>query len=89
MVDCNGELACLWQDFDVEKKIWCAMIALDKVGVEIHGRVQWRADLKEALVGGIKLRFELVGGTFIEIELANILDSTPIARKSICLSVGG
>ena len=41
-MDCNGELACLWQDFDVEKKIWCAMIALDKVGVEIHGRVQWR-----------------------------------------------
>ncbi|KAH0885217.1 LOW QUALITY PROTEIN: hypothetical protein HID58_061313, partial [Brassica napus] len=39
MVDCNGELACLWQDFDVEKKIWCAMIALDKVGVEIHGGV--------------------------------------------------
>ena len=42
MVDCNGKLACLWQDFDVEKKIWCAMIALDKVGVGIHGRVHWR-----------------------------------------------
>ena len=30
------------------------------------------ADLEEALVGGIKLRFKLVGGTFIEIELAVI-----------------
>lgn len=39
VVECNGKLALLWEDS--EEKIWCAMIALDKVGVEIHGRVEW------------------------------------------------
>ncbi|CAH8326545.1 unnamed protein product [Eruca vesicaria subsp. sativa] len=39
MVECNGKLVLLREDS--EKKIWCAMIALDKVGVEIHGRVEW------------------------------------------------
>ncbi|KAJ4880690.1 F-box/kelch-repeat protein [Raphanus sativus] len=39
MVECNGKLALLWKDS--EEKIWCAMIALDRVGVEIHGRVEW------------------------------------------------
>ncbi|RID50548.1 hypothetical protein BRARA_H01272 [Brassica rapa] len=39
VVECNGKLALLWEDS--EEKIWCAMIAMDKVGVEIHGRVEW------------------------------------------------
>ncbi|KAJ4880691.1 F-box/kelch-repeat protein [Raphanus sativus] len=39
MVECNGKLALLWEDRN--EKIWCSMIALDKVGVEIHGRVEW------------------------------------------------
>ncbi|CAH8350539.1 unnamed protein product [Eruca vesicaria subsp. sativa] len=39
MVECNGKLALLKKDS--EEKFWCAMIALDKVGVDIHGRVEW------------------------------------------------
>lgn len=47
MLDCNGKLAFLWEDEgDVngkkpQKRIWCAMIVLDRSRVEIHGTVEW------------------------------------------------
>lgn len=39
VVECNGKFVLLWEDS--EEKIWCVMIVLDKVGVEIYGRVEW------------------------------------------------
>ncbi|KAL1191997.1 F-box/kelch-repeat protein [Cardamine amara subsp. amara] len=60
MLDCNGKLAFLWEDErDVEgkkseKRIWCAMILLDRSGVEIYGKVEW-----SDLVGSVPWYYEI------------------------------
>lgn len=43
MVEYNGKLVFLRQRswYKKKKEIWCAMIALDRSGVEITGKVEW------------------------------------------------
>ncbi|ESQ46109.1 hypothetical protein EUTSA_v10000554mg [Eutrema salsugineum] len=46
MVDCNGQLAFLWEDCSnisdtTKKKIWCTMVVLERSVLAIHGKVEW------------------------------------------------
>ncbi|XP_010474406.1 PREDICTED: F-box/kelch-repeat protein At2g22030-like [Camelina sativa] len=59
MVDCNGKLGFLWGGppvgsmVDGNRGFWCAIIALDRSGVEIHAKVE-----RSHLVGSVPNYYE-------------------------------